>query len=89
MAALDELLDKAQTDETLMAALRTATTNEDILRIAAEHGVPLSPDDLDTDTQLTDADLESMAGGRAWPTMEVFCGTVGNFCTYNPYACQA
>lgn len=89
------LLALAQSDSAVMAALQAATTAQEITRIANDHGIELTASDLAADAdisgaELSEAELEAVSGGTILhPTMSVFCGTNGNFCTFNPYACQS
>ena len=77
-------------DEAFKTALASATSIEDAVRIAREHGVDATVDDFTVHSHdLSDADLEAASGGTMLrPTVDVFCGTQGNFCTFNPHACM-
>lgn len=86
---LSELMQAATVNEELMTSLKRAKTPDELVRIAGEQGIVLQLADANVDDELTDADLESVAGGTMLhPTMSVFCGTDGSFCTFNPYACS-
>ena len=66
--SLRRLQSLAEADDELMTALRGATTWDEVVRIAAQHGIELEASELGTDpdlsdAELSDADLESAAGG--------------------------
>ncbi len=83
------LLERAKSDSVLRESLRAAKSAEDMVRIAADHGIPLDVNGLGDSSELSDAELEHASGGTILhPTMSVFCGTNGSFCTFNPYACK-
>lgn len=85
-----ELLALALSEPTVMTALQSATSAQEVVRIANSHGIKLVASDLTAGGELSDAELDTVSGGTILhPTMSVFCGTNGNFCTFNPYACAA
>lgn len=53
----------AETDGELMAAMRAATSREDVVRIAAQHGIELDPSEPLTADEWSDAELDTAAGG--------------------------
>ena len=55
-------------DEAFRSAIRAATSVEDAVRIAGEHGVTVSAEDLapPEGAQLSDAELELASGGTAF-----------------------
>ncbi len=66
--ALRRLQSMAEADDELMASLQSASTRDEVVRIAAANGLHIEPDDLDAttdlaDVELLDAELESAAGG--------------------------
>lgn len=56
-------------DEQFRATFVAATTVDEAVAIAADRGLPLSPDDLRPadDAELTDTELEVVAGGAFFP----------------------
>ena len=63
---LDALLTRLASDPTFAASLAAATTVEDAQQIAAKHGFDVTSTELTSvasDGNLTDADLEAVAGG--------------------------
>ena len=88
--AFADLWRRAEADEDLRAALGSATSDPDLIRVAGEWGIALSVDDLRPSGELADADLEGVAGGTNaawyWATAPEFCSTAGRLCTfYAPY----
>jgi predicted ribosomally synthesized peptide with nif11-like leader len=64
--AVSGLLDEAGRDPLLADALRQAPTVEDAVRVAAEHGIVVTAEQLQEVSapgQLSDADLELVASG--------------------------
>ena len=66
--SLEQLLSRAKEDDELMAALRGARTQDDVITIAKERGIEVDPAELraqaaSSDVELSDADLEAAAGG--------------------------
>lgn len=87
---LTALLRMAEGDPVLRSELAAATTAEEVAEIARGRGVTILVEDVGVDLELTDAELDAVSGGTILhPTMSVFCGTNGSFCTFNPYACQS
>ena len=73
---LDALLTRLASDPTFAASLAAATTVEDAQQIAAKHGFDVTSADLTAATSngnLTDADLEAVAGGGLFDTKN-HCG---------------
>lgn len=66
--SLTELLELAQSDEALQAQLRTAATADDVVRIADSRGIHLTGVALDADGEISDAELEVVAGGTMMRT---------------------
>ena len=63
---LDALLTRLASDPTFAASLAAATTVEDAQQIASKHGFDVTSAELTSvasDGNLTDADLEAVAGG--------------------------
>lgn len=88
--ALGRLMARAESDETLRNALASASTPEEFTRVAADAGFDVTIAELTLGGELDERQLDDVAGGTIlYPTMSVFCGTNGSFCTFNPYACQA
>lgn len=56
---LQDLRERVAADPALAAALRHATTPEDVVRIAAQHGITLPAEGA----SLSDATLDGIAGG--------------------------
>ena len=66
---LDALLTRLASDPTFAASLAAATTVEDAQQIAAKHGFDVTSAELTSvasDGNLTDADLEAVAGGSTF-----------------------
>lgn len=66
--SLQQLRRLAAADVDVMAAIRAATTDADIVRIARTHGIAIEASDLVPltqlpDVELSDDDLEAAAGG--------------------------
>ena len=66
--SLRRLLSLAETDDQLMAALRAATTREDVVAIARRNGIELDvshlrADAADLDVPVDDAELADTSGG--------------------------
>ncbi len=66
--SLRRLADLAEADDELMAALRGASSPEEVVLIAGQHGVRIEASDIGTDPggqdpELSDADLATAAGG--------------------------
>ena len=64
---LDALIARLASDPTFASALSAATTAEDAQRVASEHGFDVTPAELTalaSNGELSDADLESVAGGN-------------------------
>lgn len=66
--ALRQLQDLARTDDQVLAAVRAATTPDEVVLIAQQHGIDLDVSELAAvtevqDTELSDAELEEAAGG--------------------------
>ena len=77
-------------DEAFRTALASVASIEDAVRIAQEHEIGATAEDFRVPSDdLSDADLEAASGGGMflYPTADVFCGTQGNFCTFNRHAC--
>ena len=73
---LGALLTRLASDPTFAASLAAATTVEDAQQIAAEHGFDVTSAELTAATSngnLTDADLEAVAGGGLFDTKN-HCG---------------
>ena len=73
---LDALITRLASDPTFAASLAAATTVEDAQQIAAKHGFDVTSADLTAATSngnLTDADLEAVAGGGLFDTKN-HCG---------------
>jgi len=88
--ALSELLKQAESDDDLRLAMSSAQSREEFIDVARKHGFTVGDGALVDQAELSDVELETVAGGTILhPTMSVFCGTNGNFCTFNPYACQS
>lgn len=71
--ALAALRDKAETDAALREALQNAKTAEEVVQLAASVGLNVTADQIHAlqqqqpaDGQLTDADLEAVAGGSGF-----------------------
>ena len=63
---IDALVARLASDSGFAAALAAATSAQDALRIAAEHGFDVTPAELATATaegELSDKELEAVAGG--------------------------
>ena len=74
---LDALITRLASDPTFAASLAAATTVEDAQQIAAKHGFDVTSAELTSvasDGNLTDADLEAVAGGGLFDTKK-HCGT--------------
>ncbi len=74
---LRRLADLAESDSELMTALRNADTREEVVLIAQQHGVRIEESDLiasaePLDTELSDADLATAAGGGHHPKYSTF-----------------
>ena len=68
---LDALIARLASDPTFAASLAAATTVEDAQQIAAKHGFDVTSAELTaakSDGNLTDADLEAVAGGGLFDT---------------------
>jgi predicted ribosomally synthesized peptide with nif11-like leader len=79
--SLHDLLTMAPSDETLMTALRSAASSEEVVGLAQDRGLHISGDDLLADRDLTDAEL-GMAGGTMMLTA-IWCAcqnTLPRFC---------
>lgn len=73
MATIHELKQAIANDDALRAKLEKARSVAEFLRIAAEHGVPVTQDDLarelaaedrvSEDRELNDSELDKVAGG--------------------------
>jgi predicted ribosomally synthesized peptide with nif11-like leader len=68
------LIGMSRDDEALREALKAAVSPEDFVRVAAEHGVEVSLEELVADDELSDAELESVAGGYTFPQTDwIYC----------------
>ena len=68
---LDALIARLASDPTFAASLAAATTVEDAQQIAAKHGFDVTSAELTalaSNGNLTDADLEAVAGGGLFDT---------------------
>ena len=68
---LDALIAQLTSDPTFAASLAAATTVEDAQQIASKHGFDVTPTELTalaSNGNLTDADLEAVAGGGLFDT---------------------
>lgn len=74
---LDALRAATADNEELRAALAAATTHEDFVRIANDHGFALVLADLtvaDDEEELSDAELEGASGGYTFPPTDwIYC----------------
>ena len=72
---LEALRAASADNEQLRAALAAAATDEDLVRIANEHGVALTVEDLPSENRdLSDAELEGVTGGYTFPPTDwIYC----------------
>ena len=97
MSQIKEFIDKAMSDENLMAKLDELginnTTNDEVIALAAEYGFTISKDDIESmkndkteSGELNEEDLEKVAGGAG-----SYCNTMKRTCTnmINIVACIA
>lgn len=72
---LEALRAASADNEQLRSALAEAATDEDLVRIAREHGVTLTIEDLQPSTRdLSDAELEGVTGGYTFPPTDwIYC----------------
>ena len=67
---LKAFLEKVKGDINLQEKLKAATNNDAVTAIAKEAGFSISADDLkNTKSELSDEELEGVAGGRPGETM--------------------
>ena len=62
---LDAFLAKVKDDSGLQANIQSATSPEEIVKIATTAGFAISREDLDAQSELSTTELESIAGGKA------------------------
>ena len=62
---LKSFLEKVKTDTGLKEKLKAAADSDAVLAIAKEAGFSISADDLKTQSEISDAELERVAGGCA------------------------
>ena len=62
---LKSFLEKVKTDTGLKEKLKAAADSDAVLAIAKEAGFMISADDLKTQSEISDAELERVAGGCA------------------------
>lgn len=72
---LEALRAASADNEQLRSALADATMDEDLVRIANEYGVTITIEDLQPSSRdLSDAELEGVAGGYTFPPTDwIYC----------------
>lgn len=73
-------LEHLRSNPTLQQALREATAVDTVVRLAADAGFTIAPDDLRPMasaelSELSEAELEEVAGGMGFNLDTFFCGT--------------
>ncbi|MEI8082604.1 MAG: Nif11-like leader peptide family natural product precursor [Actinomycetes bacterium] len=72
---------KVQEDPALQNALRAATSADQVVAIAADHGFTITTDDLTPpDVDVSDAELQEAAGGEYYVLTYVHRHTAAVFC---------
>ena len=69
---LKAFIAKAKDDQSIQEKLKAAKSPEDVVGIAKEHGHEFATEHM---TQLSEDELEGVAGGRGWGAL---VGTTGN-----------
>ena len=72
---LNAFLEKVKGDTTLQEKLKAAKSPEDVVGIAKEHGHEFSVDKISQLSEMSEAELESIAGGK-----QSYCCTLN--CSY-------
>ena len=71
---LKAFLEKVKADTSLQEKLKAASDSDAVLAIAKEAGFSISADDLTkAQSELSEEELEGMAGGFPIPKSEFFC----------------
>lgn len=74
-AQLKAFLEKVKGDTSLQEKLKAAADNDAVVAIAKGAGFSLSADDISkAQSELSEEELEGLAGGAQTPTVTVACG---------------
>ena len=65
MAGLKEFKEKIMGDQVFAAKFASVTGSDDLVALAAKEGFNFTADDIKNNTELTDAELNGVAGGAA------------------------
>ena len=87
---LKAFLEKVKADNSLQEKLKAAAGSDAVLAIAKEAGFSISADDLKTAVELSEEELEGVAGG-GFPSTVLGCGgsqSCGTTCMRRTCGCQ-
>jgi predicted ribosomally synthesized peptide with nif11-like leader len=79
MAGIKEFKEKILTDKAFAEKFKDAGTPGDVIALAAKNGFTFTADDIENDTELTDAELSAVAGGSVDVSIFFKTKAVGRF----------
>jgi predicted ribosomally synthesized peptide with nif11-like leader len=65
MAGIKEFAEKAAADKDFAAKFENVQSAEELVKLASEEGFSFTVDDVNENSELSDDDLEGVAGGRS------------------------
>ncbi|KZR84149.1 Nitrogen fixation protein of unknown function [Synechococcus sp. MIT S9509] len=74
---LKAFIEKVQGDDSLQEKLKAAADSDAVVAIAKDVGFTISADDLRTQSEISEEELEGAAGGNSWGWCRGFTGLEG------------